>query len=250
MNQYIRKIGLIKTVCLFSFFGVCISIAITLLLASILPELGLAIDLITGLIMGVVIALIITPVLSFYLMRLFLKVDQLKEDMKNLATHDTLTGLLTKSRFLERANYFHKIAVREKLPYALIMADLDNYKDIIDKFGHMTGDKALESVGVKILEERRESDLACRFGGGEFLFFLPNTTAAQAEHFCERMRIIINNAFSIPSLSLPLTASMGIAAYPDTPTDSVEDFIFVAERAMYLAKKSGGDQTQRIITDK
>jgi diguanylate cyclase (GGDEF)-like protein len=209
----------------------------------IIQALGIELNIKAGLVISVIITLSITPIMSFYMVRLFLKVDKLEEEMRTLATYDSLTGLLTKREFMDRAGYFHKIASRENLPYSLIIADLDNFKDINDQFGHMTGDQTLESIGMTIKDNLRESDLACRFGGDEFLFFLPNTTAAQAEQFSNRLRTIIDEAVTFSSFDFQLTASIGIATYPELKTKSLEEFISAADTAMYLAKDDGGDRS-------
>ncbi len=244
MRQYIRKIGLFKSIVLLSFLAVCLALVSTLVLTYFLEKFGIPLNLRTVLFISVIITLIVTPILSFYVIRLFLKVARLEEEMRELATFDSLTGLLTKREFLERAGYFHKIATRDLLPYALIIADLDNFKEINDQFGHMTGDKTLETLGLAIQDSLRESDLACRFGGDEFLFFLPNTDPAQAHHFSERLRSILEEAIDCSGLEINLTASMGIATYPEFRTELIEDFISAADTAMYHAKKAGGNQTQ------
>ena len=244
MRQFMRKIGLYKSIVFFSILAVSLALVSTLVLTSILEKLGIPLNIKAGLVISVIITLTITPFMSFYMIRLFLRVDRLEEEMRALATFDTLTGLLTRREFLERANYFHKIAVRDQLPYALIIADLDNFKDINDQFGHITGDKTLETLGLAIQDSLRESDLACRFGGDEFLFFLPNTTAEQAQYFSDRLRSILGEAINCSSLEINLTASMGIAAYPDFQPEIIEDFIVAADTAMYLAKEAGGDQAQ------
>ena len=244
MRQFIRKIGLYKSVVLLSFLAVCLALVSTLVLTSFLEELDIPLNLGTVLVISVIISLIVTPILSFYVIRLFIKVDRLEEEMRALATFDSLTGLLTRREFLERAEFFHKVAVREHLSFALIIADLDNFKEINDQFGHLTGDQTLETLGLAIQDSLRESDLACRYGGDEFLFFLPNTDSEQAYLFCERLRSILDEAIDCSSLEIKLTASIGIAAYPDFQTDIIEDIISAADTAMYHAKEAGGNQTQ------
>jgi diguanylate cyclase (GGDEF)-like protein len=108
----------------------------------------------------------------------------------------------------------------------------------------LTGDQILEKLGKAIRNNLRESDLGCRFGGDEFLFFLPNTTPEQAQAFSDRLQGVINNTVNISSLKITLTASMGIASFPELEKDNIEDFIFAADAAMYLAKDSGGNQTK------
>jgi diguanylate cyclase (GGDEF)-like protein len=244
MRHFIRRIGLQKAVLLFSFLAVCAALILTSLLTYLFQGLGADLDLPAGLAISLMVTLAITPPLSYYMVRLFLRVDRLEEEMRALATYDPLTGLLTKREFLERANYFHKIAEREDLPYSLIIADLDNFKEINDHFGHLTGDQTLETIGLAIQDSLRESDLACRFGGDEFIFFLPNTTAEQASYFSDRLRLIIDEAIKCSSLEIPLHASMGIASYPEIRSETIQDFISAADTAMYLAKEAGGNQTQ------
>jgi diguanylate cyclase (GGDEF)-like protein len=244
MRQFIRKVGLFKAVILFSTLAVLMALIATIIITLVIQSLGIELNMNAGLVISVIITLIITPIMSFFMVRLFLKVDKLEEEMRILATYDSLTGLLTKREFMDRAEYFHKIATRENIPYSLIIADLDDFKEINDQFGHLTGDQTLETIGLAFKENLRESDLACRFGGDEFLFFLPNTNLEQAEHFSKRLKTIIDDAIKCSSLEIQLTASMGIASYPELKTDSLEDFLSAADTAMYLAKEAGGDKSQ------
>jgi diguanylate cyclase (GGDEF)-like protein len=97
---------------------------------------------------------------------------------------------------------------------------------------------------MAILDNLRESDLACRFGGDEFLFFLPNSSREQAEQFGRRVHKIIDEAINCSGLNIELLISLGIASYPDIAAESVEDMISAADNALYQAKKSGGNDTR------
>ncbi len=244
MRELIRKFGRGQTVVLFSTFAVVVSLLATLIIEVILNVIGIDINLRAGLWIAVFVTLCVAPIMIWHMIDLFLKVDQLEADMRLLATYDSLTGLLTKREFLEQANYFHKVALREEWPYALIVADLDNFKEINDQFGHLTGDQALETFGLAIHEYLRESDLACRFGGDEFLFFLPNTTREQAEQFGNRLHTIIGKTIECSWLDIKLSISLGIACYPDISAENVEDMISAADNALHIAKISGGSITQ------
>jgi len=244
MRQFIRKLGLLRSVGLISFLSVCFSMAATFLGSFFFNKWGFLLNIKAGLAMSFLISVIITPIMSFYMVRLFLEVDRLEEEMRVLATYDSLTGLLTRREFQERVNYFHKIAQRDNLCYSLIIADLDNFKEINDQFGHQTGDQTLETLGLAIKDSLRESDLACRYGGDEFTFFLPNTDAEQAEAFCQRLQDIIQESISCSSLDIELTASIGIASYPENNTEILDDMIARADTAMYEVKKSGGNQSK------
>lgn len=244
MRHFIRKIGQIRTVGLFSAFAITLSLAATLLITTVLDRLGVEINRLAGLWISILVALSIAPIMSWIMVGLFLKVDRLETEMRQLATFDSLTGLLTRREFLERSNYFHKVACREQLAYCLMIADLDNFKEINDQFGHLTGDQALESFGGAIMDNLRESDLACRFGGDEFLFFLPNSCPDRAQQFGERLHSIIAGAIDCSGLNIELSISLGVACYPNTPAENIEEMIAAADNALYRVKRTGGNMTQ------
>jgi len=244
MRQFIRKLGLARSIIFFSSISVAFSVAATFLVEIFLMRWDFQLNFIVGLMISIGISLTITPLMSFYMVRLFLEVDRLEEEMRVLATYDSLTGLLTRREFNERVNYFHKIAQRDNLTYSLIIADLDNFKDINDHFGHQIGDQTLKTLGLAIQDTLRESDLACRYGGDEFTFFLPNTDSAQAKIFCDRLQAIIQESISYIGLNIDLTASIGIASYPENNADFLDDMIGRADTAMYAVKKTGGNQSR------
>ena len=129
MREFIRKIGKLQSIALFSIVSIVVSILATLVITTILQWFGIQINLTAGIWISVLVTLSIAPMMSWLMLSLLLQVDQLETEMRQLATYDSLTGLLTRREFLDRANYFHKIALRENLPFALIIADLDNFKE-------------------------------------------------------------------------------------------------------------------------
>lgn len=244
MRQFIRKIGQVRTVALLSILAIAIALVSTWACTRLTYLLNVPINLKIMLVISVLVTLTIAPMMSWYIVGLFLKVDRLEAEMRQRATYDALTGLLTRREFLERTNYFHKVALREDLPYALIIADLDNFKEVNDHFGHLAGDHTLQIFGGAIRSNLRESDLACRFGGDEFLFFLPNTSRDQAQQFGERLHSIIHHAIDCSGLEVHLSISLGIACYPDIPAENIEEIISAADKALYQAKRSGGNKTR------
>jgi len=244
MRHFIRKIGQVGTVAILTALAIAIALISTFTFTRIFDRLNLELNQNSVLLIAILVTLIIAPMLSWYVVGSLLKVDQLEAEMRQLATYDSLTGILTKREFLERANYFHKVALREKLPYALIIADIDNFKEINDQFGHLTGDQTLEAFGSAIRANLRESDLACRYGGDEFLFFLPNSNRVQAQQFATRLQGIIQKAIHCSWLEIGLSISLGIACHPDIPAENVEGMIIAADNAMYEAKIAGGKDTR------
>ncbi len=244
MRNFIRKIGQARTVALLSAMAIAIALVSTLAFTSLAYQLNMVLNLNTVLLISIPVTLTIAPVMSWYVVGLFLKVDRLEAEMRQLATYDSLTGLLTRREFLERVNYFHKIALREKLPYALIIADLDNFKEINDQFGHLTGDETLKTIGNAIIANLRESDLACRFGGDEFLFFLPNSTYDQAKQLGNRLHAIVREAINCSWLDVDLSISLGIVCYPDNPAKNLQEMISAADNTLYQEKWAGSKNSR------
>lgn len=244
MREFIRKIGKLQSIALFSFVAIVVSILSTLVITTILQWFGIQINLTAGIWISVFVTLSIAPMMSWLMIGLLLQLDQLETEMRQLATYDSLTGLFNRREFLDRANYFHKVAQRENMPYALIIADLDNFKEINDDFGHLTGDQTLENLGLAVRNNLRESDLACRYGGDEFLFFLPNSTKDQAQQFGHRLHEIVKSGIECAWLDIDLSISLGIACFPDIPAEDVEELILAADNAMYRAKLTGGNGTR------
>ena len=135
-----------------------------------------------------------------------------------------------------------KMAKREGLSFSIVIMDLDELKKINDEYGHIAGDKTLVSFSNIAELTCRDSDLICRFGGDEFLFFLPNTTSEQAVKFSERFISVINENKECGDMEIPYTVSIGVAIYPDLEIENMEEIIIAADKALYQAKRHGGNQ--------
>jgi len=131
-------------------------------------------------------------------------------------------------------------ALRDRTPLMLVLGDLDDFKQINDRLGHLGGDMALERVSGVIFRTTRRADAAARLGGEEFAFILPNTSELEAYAFAERLRIATEESFT--GTATELTFSLGIAGFPDhgrTP----EALLNAADQAMYVAKSLGKNRT-------
>ena len=249
MRHYIFTLGRTKTILAFTLLAFLLTTIFTQLFCWILRLNGFPANHLSAAIISSSVALIITPLMSWYVIGLVLDIHKLEQEMRSLASYDFLTGLLCRRVFLERADYFHKVSKRKGLIYSVIMADIDSLKKINDHNGHIVGDKVLESFGNSIRLTNRESDLACRYGGDEFLFFLPNTTTEQAQVFAERIQALIREPLEYDGKLFQNTASLGIASYSNVSAESVEDIIKAADNALYQAKQLGGNQIQNISSD-
>jgi len=169
-------------------------------------------------------------------------IEKLKNRIREQAIRDPLTNLFNRrflNEFMEREL---ALARRNQKPLALVMLDLDHFKQLNDQFGHQTGDQIIELVAKHLLRQSRRSDILFRYGGEEFLVMLPNTSAQQARHLAETWRTQIEQSqvFS-KEQSLSVTISAGIACYPEHGTTSF-NLIQAADQALYQAKAAGRNQ--------
>lgn len=177
--EYFLKSGFVKSILIVTVASVLLSILFTYLLISLIfgsPQP----DMLNYLFVATLVPLIVAPLASSSLLKLLFKVDALEKKTRYLATYDALTGLYTRRAFYEHAEQQLKVAQRESKNIAMLVADLDGFKDINDTFGHHAGDLALKYVSNVIKETVRSSDIAGRVGGDEFIFCLPNASRDEA----------------------------------------------------------------------
>jgi diguanylate cyclase (GGDEF)-like protein/PAS domain S-box-containing protein len=157
------------------------------------------------------------------------------------ALHDDLTGLANRALFRERIDNAVKARRRTDAHAAVLVMDLDGFKEINDSLGHAAGDDLLVEVGRRLEATLRTSDTVARLGGDEFGVLLPHASVpGDVVRAVERMQAAIENPITLEGLSLSLEASIGVALYPDDGKD-VETLLGCADAAMYYAKaeKSG-----------
>ena len=159
--------------------------------------------------------------------------------LEHQALHDTLTGLPNRSLLMDRLQQAILALRRENKPCALMIMDLDRFKDINDTLGHQTGDLLLQQVSVRLNDALRESDTAARLGGDEFALLLPGADQHFAEHIAQRVLKAMEQMFTVNDHSLRVGASLGIALYPRHGQDA-QTLIQHADVAMYVAKRSHG----------
>jgi diguanylate cyclase (GGDEF)-like protein len=162
------------------------------------------------------------------------------QDLREQTIRDPLTSLYNR-RFLQ--DYLERELIRakrERAPLALIMIDLDRFKQINDRAGHQAGDQVLVEVGALLKRHVRGSDIACRYGGEEFAVVLPKTTLESARR---RSAEICSAIRREAELLRGVTASLGVALCPAHATDA-EDLLRAADHALYKAKGGGRNQVR------
>jgi diguanylate cyclase (GGDEF)-like protein len=167
--------------------------------------------------------------------------------LREQANHDGLTGLLNKRHFMMETGQLLYVLGRDAEPMVLFMFDIDHFKRYNDSNGHLAGDNVLQGVAGMLKDNLRPQDLACRYGGEEFVVAMPYTDAPSGMQAAERIRDAIASGRFPHAESQPdgkLTISGGIAAFPGDGTN-LTDLISHADRALYRAKAAGRNRIIR-----
>ena len=158
--------------------------------------------------------------------------------MEELATTDKLTGLLNRQSLDALIHQAMTRSQRSGAPMSVLLADVDHFKTVNDRYGHLTGDEVLQRLAQSLRERLRESDTVCRWGGEEFLMILQDCDANAGLALAEELRIAIADDQSLVTLASGLvTLSIGVAALE--PKETVESLVGRADAAMYAAKAAG-----------
>jgi len=161
-----------------------------------------------------------------------------------LATVDQLTHLYLRDFFKRKLQEEQARAQRYGSGFAVVMVDLDRFKQINDRLGHLAGDRYLQKVGAVVRDTMRAADIPCRWGGEEFAVLLPETDREGARSISERLQARIGGLRTmIGDAVVQTTVSVGIAIYPqDTVDGSLEVLLERADKALYAAKQAGRDR--------
>lgn len=170
------------------------------------------------------------------------EIGRLQVALQELAVRDSLTGLYNRRYLDETLEREVSRARREGIPLSLVMLDIDYFKRVNDTYGHQVGDEALRMLATTLLADIRAEDVACRYGGEEFLILLPNMPLETAVQRAEAWRKAIEElAIVLGNCHITFTISLGVAAYPEhgkTP----DDLTRCVDQALYHAKNAGRNQ--------
>ena len=170
------------------------------------------------------------------------KIHDLQEKLREQANRDSLTGLFNR-RYLEGTlEREMSRSRRENLPMAMVLLDVDHFKEVNDNYGHQAGDEVLRVLGKLLAEHARAEDIVCRYGGEEFLMVLPKMPLASAlERATQLLNFVRQTTVFFGELQIGVTISLGVAAIPEN-ADSTDGLIRCADKALYQAKSGGRDR--------
>ena len=173
---------------------------------------------------------------------IFMIASDVAIEMKEVATHDELTGVLNRRGLGEQGAGLYAAADRSGRSISVIMTDIDRFKGINDEYGHSVGDVALAHFSKLLSENRRTNDLVARLGGEEFCLVLPGAKLKSALAIASELRVQIEQSpLETDGVSIPMTASFGVATLADRDT-CLTDVIVKADRALYRSKDAGRNQ--------
>jgi len=166
----------------------------------------------------------------------FKMVQEARKSAEINARIDTLTNLYNRRAFADLVHPLWQLGKRNKTPMAIILIDLDWFKRINDEYGHAIGDEVLEGVGRELKQRLRESDIPLRWGGEEFLIFLPNTDTNEAHQLADNLREYFDSKNITPAQKV--TMSIGVVSALPHEIE-LDKLIGLADRALYQAKQKG-----------
>ncbi|HEC30013.1 MAG TPA: EAL domain-containing protein [Gammaproteobacteria bacterium] len=161
-------------------------------------------------------------------------------DLEHQATHDGLTSLPNRVLLDDRLKYTLQLSKRNRKQFGLLVIDLDNFKEVNDTLGHHVGDALLQDVGLRLDRILRDIDTVARLGGDEFAIIIQDCDESQAVMVAEKIQTAFEPSSRINELDLYVSASIGIALYPQHGTDGAS-LLRHADIAMYRAKQNHYD---------
>ncbi len=185
------------------------------------------------------VTMVLLVVVSFSMAGL--STEQQTRALRMVATRDDLTGLLNRKGFLDLAAPLLRDRTVTQGKGALILADLDHFKEVNDTYGHAAGDMALQAFAGACQDTVRSTDLVGRYGGEEFVVLIPGASSTRAGLVAEEISRRLAQVNAADGLKMP-TVSYGVALY-HAGTRDVEDLIAAADEALYTAKSQGRNRT-------
>ncbi len=173
-----------------------------------------------------------------------IRAQNLNEQLKEISRVDGLTGLYNRRYWQERFELEYKLTFRTRSPVSVLILDIDHFKAVNDNYGHQAGDTVIKRVASIILEQTRETDVAGRYGGEEFVVILPDTNSQNANIVAERIRKeVMDCVIDHDMARMKVTVSLGIAGFKEDYSTPMQ-WLEAADGALYEAKNNGRNNTQ------
>jgi len=186
------------------------------------------------------ISLLVTLVVVLLIQLAF---NRYQHNLEEMASTDKLTGLLNRHAFTILIDKLMAEQRRDPRPISMLIADIDHFKQVNDRHGHLAGDAVLQAIAKKLQRALRESDLAVRWGGEEFLLVLKGCDRAEAQRIAESLRqAVMDTPVQAAGQRLAITLSIGVTEYHGE--ESPEQTVDRADGALYQAKRTGRNRVE------
>ncbi|RIH76393.1 putative diguanylate cyclase YdaM [Calidithermus terrae] len=233
-RAFLKRFGLWPTVALLTLASVVVSVLMTLALN------GWRLDS-SGVRIAILVPCIVAPLFSTLQLRLIQQLERIREDLHRLSITDELTQTYNRRHFMHVAERRLAESGQGK-GLSILIFDLDDFKLINDRYGHLTGDAVLAEVCRRCVPQLRQEDVFARYGGEEFVLLLPATNRTQALEVAERLRrVVAEHPIEAAGFSIPVTVSMGLASQHGSQ-QSLDELLNRADDALYQAKQQGKNQ--------
>ncbi|MBI5878383.1 MAG: diguanylate cyclase [Chloroflexi bacterium] len=240
LRLLLRRLGTVRATLAVSILSVAISAAITIVIDVALDG---AVGTL-GILLAVVIPALVSPFLSGITIRLAYQLDEAEQRVHQLAITDELTGAANRRQFFALAGAEFERARRYAQPFAIVIVDLDDFKQVNDTHGHPAGDAVLRALSELCRKRIRVVDTFARYGGEEFVFLMPGTGATEAMAFAERLRVEVAATTIVHAgAQLQVTLSAGVSGWQAGDSD-LDALIVRADNALYDAKAKGKNQIE------
>lgn len=239
MRERLQKLGRVRLVVVITFVAVILAVSANLLITELF---WFQTTWFEDVLRASLIPIFLAPLLSWYLVGMFFKLDSLEKEMSMLAKIDGLTLIPNRRYFYQQSSAWLANDSNRGKAYAFFILDMDFFKDINDRYGHLCGDKVLEQFGVLLKNVAPSPNIVGRLGGEEFAVFLPDMDQKEAEcvadQICQSMR---ESMIEQDGEKVTCSVSIGISINKNSERNVIEDAFKYADLALYEAKKSGRD---------
>jgi diguanylate cyclase (GGDEF)-like protein len=240
IRQFFLSRGVGKGVAYMTFGSILASVLITFLISNIFRSpAGLL-----GYTLAIIVPAIIASVAGYITLSLYFELEQSRQEIHNLAITDDLTQTFNRRYFFELAEREFERSRRNGRSLAIVLFDIDDFKQVNDNHGHLVGDLVLQEICRACQVVVRPYDVFARFGGEEFIFLLPDTNEVRARAFADRLRQLISkHVVSFNGTKIQTTVSVGTAIF-NPKRDTLDDLINRADNALYAAKRLGKNRLE------
>jgi len=171
--------------------------------------------------------------------------ESFQRQMYESALRDGLTHIFNRRYFYDRLEAEFHFAQRHLTPLSLILFDIDHFKQVNDRYGHLAGDQVLIDIVKRVQVTMRSEDVLARYGGEEFALVCRSIEHADAAKFAERVRRAVADVpFAYKDQEFSITVSLGVTTYPDVPAGGVHGLVDAADQALYRAKRAGRNRAE------